>query len=758
METGKIVSFSAQGNEVQVQYERLAVTVRAVTPDILNVFVPCKDAVRNSKAVEGDRSVPVSVTAEQNGEKLLIGTKELTLCLGTDLYLAAKDGKGQELFHTYEGERTPLPRLSERSMKILAAEGHDVAKFSDLEYPVQLVMAMDEGDNFYGLGDKSGFLNKKYYEYENWNTDNPQAHTEDFHALYKSVPFLICAKRKGVYGLFFDNTYRSSFNLGKESADYFFYAAADGNLDLYITGGACMPDVVKGYTYLTGRTPLPQLWTLGYQQSRWGYESADDMREIAAAMRKNDIPCDAIHFDIDYMQQFKVFTWDEENYGKPGELIAELARDGFKTVTIIDPGTKEEEGYFMHDEGVEKGFFATDTDGKVYTNVVWPGKSNYPDFGRSEVRRWWGDHHRFLTDIGVAGVWNDMNEPASFEGELPADVVFHDEERTTDHAEMHNVYGHCMSRATFEGLRAHTDERPFIITRACYAGTQKYATVWTGDNQSLWAHLQMMIPQLCNLGMSGFAFAGTDIGGFGADTTPELLTRWIEAACFAPLFRNHAAKGSKPQEPWRFDEQTLSIYRDYVKLRYRFLPYLYDLFWQGESTGLPVMRPLVLHYEDDANVHNLNDEFLVGTSLLVAPVVEQGKRCRAVYLPEGTWYDLWTGEAREGRQYILKDAPLDVCPMFVKAGSLIPTFEPVSYVGEKPYRRLELLAAPGEASCVHFQDNGKDYGYREGRYNLYRFTRTADGRLETVMEHENYPRYDEISVVEIGNGAYAEKE
>jgi alpha-glucosidase len=260
----------------------------------------------------------------------------------------------------------------------------------------------------------------------------------------------------------------------------------------------------------------------------------------------------------------------------------------------------------------------------------------------------------------------------------------------------------------------------------------------------------MMVPQMCNLGMSGFAFAGTDVGGFGADTTPELLARWVEAASFSPLFRNHSAKGSKRQEPWLYGEQVVDIHRKYIKLRYQFLPYLYDLFYQGEKTGLPVMRPLVLHYENDPNTHNLNGEFLVGESLLVAPVLEQGATHKMVYLPEGNWYDYWTGEKQSGGQYILRDAPLDVCPIYVKEGSLIPMYEEMSYVGEKPYNTLYLLSTPGAAACEHFQDNGEDYAYREGVYNLYAFSKSEDGTLSADMLHESYPKYENIVLKEVG--------
>jgi alpha-glucosidase len=593
-------------------------------------------------------------------------------------------------------------------------------------------------------------LNKKNYEYENWNSDNPKAHNEHYRTLYKSIPFFMCKKSGAAYGIFFDNTFHSYLNLAKENPDYFYYGADDGNLDYYFCGGDTLVEIVEEYTYLTGRTPLPQRWTLGYQQSRWGYENAGDIREVAERYRSLGIPCDAIHFDIDYMDGFRVFTWDEEDYGKAGELSAELKKQGYKTVTIIDPGTKQDPDYFMYQEGSQKGYFVTDEQGEIYVNAVWPGDANFPDFGRKEVRRWWGDHHKFLLDIGVDGIWNDMNEPASFRGELPQDVVFHDEERTTTHAEMHNVYGHLMSRATYEGLRRHSEKRPFVITRACYAGTQKYATVWTGDNQSLWSHLQLMVPQLCSLGISGFSFAGTDIGGFGEDTTPELLARWIEAACFSPLFRNHSAKGTRRQEPWHFGDKVVDIHRKYIRLRYRFLPYLYDLFYQGEKTGLPVMRPLVLHYEDDPETHNLNGEFLVGESLLVAPVLEQGATKKMVYLPEGTWYDCWTGEKLSGKQYILRDAPLDLCPIYMKEGSMIPMYGYMDYVGQRPYDTLFLLTTPGASSYVHFQDNGEDYAYREGAYNLYAFSRDGDGNLTTEMLHENYPKYAQIVVQEVG--------
>ena len=739
---GKRIRYEREGSRVHFWFEEGEAYLEVLTEQIMNVFIPGETRDHRSKAIEGEKVKAVEVSVEESADCITVAAGRLEARVYDDFYVDFyRDGV--LLCADYRGERTFRPMLSEKSLEVLKAEGHDVTADTGKGYPVQTVKVMDGDEKFYGLGDKTGVLNKRDYEYENWNSDIPQAHTDAHRALYKSIPFLITLKKTGVYGIFFDNTYKSYVNLGKENEAYFYYGAEAGNLDYYFIAGDAMPEVVGGYTYLTGTTPLPQFWTLGYHQSRWGYDSAECIKGIGAKYRELQIPCDTLHFDIDYMDGYRVFTWNEAEYEKPGQVVEELQADGFKTVCIIDPGVKLDPGYAKYDEGIAGDYFAKTPEGEVYVNAVWPGDAVYPDFGKKEAREWWAHNQKFLTDMGVVGVWNDMNEPASFRGELPADVVFSDEDRKITHAQMHNMYGHLMSKATYEGLKEETGKRPFVITRACYAGTQKYSTVWTGDNQSLWAHLQMAVPQLCNLGLSGFSFAGTDVGGFGADCTPELLCRWVQVGAFSPLFRNHSSNGSIYQEPWQFGEETVRIYRKFVELRYALLPYLYDLFYEGEKTGLPVMRPLVLHYEKDPNTWNLNDEFLVGENLLVAPVLEQGKTKRMVYLPEGTWYDFESGKKYEGGQYYLADAPLDTCPIFAKEGSMIPTYEVMQYTGEKPYDKLKLLIFPGEGEYTHYQDNGTDFAYREGIYNLYHFTKHGSPKME--MLHQGYEKpYQQI--------------
>lgn len=747
---GKLLSVIEKENSIEVSYEKKKVYITILRNDIFRFFSDGDGIRRHSFAIEGDKRVDTDYLMFPREDGFLVTTKKYCIIIKDEGIIEVGDEDGNILMSTYTGPKKEVPRYGERAMALLAAEGHDVSKFnSRVEHPVNVSFALGKDDCVYGLGDKTGLLNKRGYEYENWNSDIPDAHTDGFKALYKSIPVVYIKKETGSYGLFFDNTYHAYFDIGKADGNVLSYSADGGNLDFYFIGGSSLKEVVGGYTYLTGTANLPELWTLGYHQCRWGYECADDIRGVGKKFRELMIPCESVQYDIDYMDGYRVFTWNEKDYEPLGKLFDDMKKEGFKPVIIIDPGTKVDDKYFMCKEGAEKGYFATDKNGKIYVNRVWPGDSNYPDFGRKEVREWWGNHHKELLDAGVGGIWNDMNEPASFEGPLPLDVCFHDEDRATNHGEIHNVYGHLMSKATYEGMKKINGKRPFVITRACYAGTQKYSAVWTGDNQSLWAHLQMLIPQLCNLGMSGVALAGTDIGGFGSDCTKELMIRWIEAASFSTFFRNHSATGVKRQEPWQFDDETVNIYRKYVELHYKFLPYIYNLMYKCESTGLPVMRPLVLEFEDDPNVLNMNDEFMVGESLLVAPILMGGSTHRSVYLPKGVWYDYWTGEKIVGGSYFVKEAPLDVMPIYVKAGAVIPMMKVVQHIDEHTMDSIELLYTPEGGTADVYKDAGTGFGYRDGEYNLYRFEVSPGGSITKRMLHEGYKDFKEIEAIRV---------
>nr|WP_225420367.1 glycoside hydrolase family 31 protein [Lapidilactobacillus bayanensis] len=716
----------------------------ALTPEIIHIQDDAAHAT-NSYAVEGNKQEVVPLTVAVQDGKVEITTPKLRIEIDQDGYLDIFNEHDQVVLADYRGQREKtVVQFSEEQQELLKAEGHVVVKQSTAS-KLEVVKVLNTNDHFYGLGDKTGFLDKRGYTYDNWNTDEPNQ-GEEVTKLYKSIPFLIGTNGITTYGLFFDNSFASHFDLGKESTKYFYYTVAGGGLDYYFMLGSNVADVVTNYTYLTGRTPLPQKWALGYHQSRYSYKTEQDVYQVTQKLRELQLPCDTVHLDIDYMDGYRVFTVDKNRFPDMKRLLADLKTNHFKVVTIIDPGVKKDDQYHIYCEGVKAQLFATNPDRSVYTNSVWPGVSVYPDFGQAKTRQWWACNQKFLTDLGVSGVWNDMNEPASFNGPIPDETVFFDENQPTTIQKMHNLYGHNMARATYAGFKKQTGNRPFVITRAAYAGTQKYSTVWTGDNRSSWAALQMMIPQLCNLGLSGFSFAGTDIGGFLGDTNPELLTRWIEAGIFSPLLRNHSCAGTRMQEPWQFGEPTLAIYRKYLQLRYQLIDYLYDLFAQGESDGLPIMRPLVTHYGTDPEVLNLNDEFLVGSDLLVAPVVAPGVTKRMVYLPEGSWYDYWTGYSYAGQAYYLVDAPLDQLPLFVKDGAIIPLRPVTEYIDVQAENMITFKLWGEQGTYHHYQDNGADFAYQNGEYNLYEIKMTANNDAIRLMHHGYQPVYRQINL------------
>ncbi|NLD26485.1 MAG: DUF5110 domain-containing protein [Acholeplasmataceae bacterium] len=685
---GKLLNYQRNGEGLILFFEKKKGYLRFIDEGIVNI---CDHPRLPSFAVKDLRlkEVEINITSKPN---LTIQTKTLKIIIGDDFRVD---------FYTPEGEEICL----------------DYPIITN-EKKIQIRKKMYQDQCFFGLGDKTGFLNKRGYEYEMWNSDDPNTHTEQYRSLYKSIPFLLSFHHKQSFGIFFDNTYRTYFDLGKQSDEYFEFGADEGHLNYYFLYGKDLSEVVKQYTYLSGRFPLPQIWTLGNHQSRWSYASEEEAREIVSKYKEHRIPLSVLHLDIDYMDAYKVFTISKARFPNFSEMISDFWKEGVRVVLILDPGVKVEAGYGVYEEGIKNSYFAFDKNKAVYQNKVWPGLSVFPAFTSSRVRRWWADKVQKLADMGISGIWDDMNEPASFEGPLPDDVVFPGDDGNYLHKEVHNVYGHLMAEATYEGLR-ESELRPFVITRACFSGTQKYATVWTGDNQSIWPHLQMSIPQLCNLGLSGIPFAGTDIGGFGGDTTKELLIRWVQAAVFVPLFRNHSAIGTRHQEPWAFDKETLSIYRKYVELRYRFIPYLYDLFYEHLFSGSPIMRPLVYHYQDDSETWNLQDEYMVGSSLLISPVVNQGVTKKLVYLPEGDWIDYRTKEEHFGKQYLIYDAPLEVLPIFVKKNSIIVLNEKE---GDFRSSTLRIEIYGEEAEYHHYVDDGASFAYQHGDYQEYIFS------------------------------------
>jgi len=595
----------------------------------------------------------------------------------------------------------------------------------------------------YGNGEKYCWINQLGTKTANYNSDvlfHHPVHHPQVEQMHTSIPFYIGLAPGRAYGVYFDNTFRTNFDFAKTDPGIISFKAAGGYLDYYFMCGGTSGEVLKAYSSLTGTHPLPRKNFLGYHQSRYSYENERELFSVADNLRKHDIPCDVLYLDIAYMDEYKAFTVNRKRFRNLKLLAQKLKRMGFSLVLILNPGVKTDIWFRLYAEGKAGGYFVTTPEGEIYEGKAWPGTVAYPDFLRSEVRQWWRTHHLELLKNKIDGIWTDMNEPSDFSrtgGTLPNDTVHRDDrgEKKT-HGEVHNIYGLLHSQASREAVeRYKPQERAFVLTRAAFAGSQRYSALWTGDNASIWEHMEISIPMILNLGLSGIPFTGADVGGYRGDCSGELLARWTQLGAFLPFFRNHSEIGTARQEPWQYSADILKIIRKYIKLRYRFITYFYNLFRESSLTGAPVARPLFYHYQDDPVTYNLNDQFLVGEGVMVCPVTRPGIEHRMVYLPEGLWYNYWTDEKHSGEQWIVCEAPLDTLPLFIKAGTILPqdqealfikTGRPktVDQLGDHKVTMHYYTGANGFYRLYH--DDGISYDYLGGEY----------GEAEFVLEDD----------------------
>jgi alpha-glucosidase len=605
-----------------------------------------------------------------------------------------------------------------------------------------------DDEHVYGFGEKTGRLDKRGwklggYAYAMWNSDT-YGYDGSTDPVYAAVPFYMVLRNGRSHGIFLDNTFRSVFDVGRESQRMLSFGAEGGELDYYFIYGPAPKRVLERYTELTGRMPLPPRWALGYHQCRYSYYPEARVRHLAESFRLRGIPADAIWLDIHYQDGYKPFTWDRERFPDPARLIGDLRRHGLRVVTIVDAHPKKERGYEPYDSGLAGGHLVKNPDGSVYEAPVWPsqaerdpGPSVFPDFSRPAARDWWGGLYRSLLDAGVAGIWNDMNEPAVFEtpsGTMPLDVRHDNEGEPTDHREIHNVYGLLMTRSTHEGLlKLRPDERPFVLTRATFAGGQRYAAVWPGDNVSTWTALQATVPMLTGLGLSGFAFVGSDIGGFAEVPSAELFTRWIQLGTFYPFMRTHTTFGTPDQEPWSYGSRHEELNRRAIELRYELLPHVYNVMREASDTGVPALRPLFLEHPEDPRTWSLDDQAFFGRDLLIAPVLTEGATQRDVYLPAGDWYDFWTGRRHAGGQTVRVPVTLASVPVFVRGGAFVFRQPVVQHTGEMPGRPLEVAVYPAPRSEARlYEDDGESLAYRRGEFVVRRFEQQRTATSCTV--------------------------
>lgn len=587
---------------------------------------------------------------------------------------------------------------------------------------VQRRTPLDE--RFYGLGQKTGPLARRGRTLVLRNTDAyndayggfaPQADP-----LYQSVPLLLGLRGGHAYGLLTDNTYRQSYDLAATAPETYRVTATGGEIDQYVIAGPRLLDVLRRYTALTGRPPLPPRWALGYQQSRWGYTEAR-LREVAGELRRRRIPADGLWLDIQHMRGFRSFTFDPKEFPEPERLTADLLRLGFKTVVIVDPALKVDPGWDVYDQALAGRHLLERAPGVPYVGQVWPGDAVFPDFSAARTRELWAGLVRRATDAGVRGLWLDMNEPADMSkvsgGTVPDALIADGDGRATTMAEVHNAYALLEAQASHAGLlRARPGQRPFLLSRAAYAGQQRYTALWTGDAPSRFDTLASTLPMLLGMGLSGFPLVGSDIGGYSGGATPELFARWMALGVLSPFCRGHVTQGANDQEPWAFGQEVEDISRALLQWRYRLLPYLYSLLARSTETGEPLLRPLVLDFQEDPATHALDDQAMLGPFLLAAPVLQPGARERGVYLPAGRWFEYHSGAVHEGPATIRVGVTLAALPLFVRAGAILPHQPLIQHDGEEPARELQLDLYPAAqpSQLTLHEDDGETLDYEHG--------------------------------------------
>ncbi|MFY8259878.1 glycoside hydrolase family 31 protein [Clostridium perfringens] len=720
-------NYEINHNNINIYFSNIKITLTIFENDIVKVFIgdKCEESI-STNGVVGDLGKGEFIVEEDSNFLVIKGKKVLTFVDKNTTEISFRDLEGNIINEDFQ------PSFKDEKGNVYISKVNDCLAY-------------------YGLGEKGGDLNKKGCYTENFNTDDPET-DDDSVTYYKTIPFYVALKEEATYGIFFDNSFRSYFDMGKEMGDRIFFGAIGGQIQYYFIPGENIKEVVKNYTALTGRMEMPPLWSLGYQQCRFSYFSQEEVRELVKTFEEKDIPLDVVYLDIDYMDGFRVMTFKTPNFDDAAGLISDLKEKGIRTITIIDPGVKVDEEYPVFKRGKEGNHFTKKLDGEIFIGAVWPGDSAFPDFSNNDCREWWkSELKKFISEHGMDGIWNDMNEPCVFNNDhktMLESCLHNSDNGVIEHKEFHNRYGFEMSRCSKEAQEElHPNEREFSMTRATYAGGQRYSSVWTGDNMSLWSQMRMSISMNANLGISGFSFVGNDVSGFGLDSSEELFIRWMEMGPFIPIFRNHSNMYTRRQEPWAFGPRAEKIAKKSIELRYELLPYIYDLYYISHKEGLPIFRPMIMEYEKDMNLLNIREQFMLGENMLVAPVLYEGERSKTIYLPKGSWFNYFTMEKLQGGKWYKLPCELDEILVFVKEGSIIPTYnKKFRNVKERP--KNILLKVFGEnAKGFHYNDDGHTMEYLEGKYT-YMDIKVVDGKEELKLINNGYSIEDiEIQII-----------
>lgn len=727
--------------EITVDGERLRVEV--LRSDIVRLYISRQQRFDEKPTFATTRDIYsiAPFTLRETAQALWISTEQIDVVIGkTPFAIDIYRRNGPPILESHR----LAPQLAQT--------------YGTLNDTFAVVRRCKPDDAIFGLGQKTGQLNRKGRAFSLWNTDvlglDEQGHAPKdpggtaFDPYYISIPFFCRLDRasSAMAGFFVDNTFRAQFDFSPP--DHYRIYFLGGHYLEYVLAGPSLAKILEGLSWLTGQMPRPPIWALGHHQCRWHPYTSASLLELAKQYRSRAIPCDALWLDIDHMHGYRVFTWDKARFPAPSETVSRLKEEGFQVVPIIDPGVKIEAGYHTYEHGCAGNHFCKTEGGATYTGQVWPGPSAFPDFLRAPTRQWWAQQiAEHIASTGVSGIWNDMNEPAT--GAIDPMPMRFDEGRQS-HLRHHNHYALLMALATADGCRqAIPERRPFVLSRAGCAGIQRYCANWLGDNFSRWDHLWMSMPMSMGLGLSGQPFVGADVGGFAGNCFPELLVRWYQCAAFGPFLRNHSATGTADQYPWSFGSTVENLCRRAIAMRYRLMPYLYAAFVEASTQGTPIQRPLVIDFQADSMAHDIDDAYLFGEHMLIAPIYAPGQRHRAVYLPEGRWHHWHTGEIFRGPQVIDTAAPIHYIPVFARGGSVIATWPeaPLSTAGYQPQIIDLHVFMPDDGSerrTLLYEDDGSSFAYQRGEFQRTQFVLERHGkrfRLHASVEGNGFAQW-----------------
>lgn len=700
-------------NTIKISNEKEDLTLVFLNKNTIRVF---KNKIDDSLLKLNKKEKKVLFDVRDNLDNISILFYDYVIKVSNTLLVSVY--KGEKLIVEDYSNAIKIKEVS-KDFSLSELEGHKKEEI-DVNFKTIINKKLNKDTSIYGLGDKaSSFLNKVGYEYIQYNTDDPSAHNENYKSLYKSINFILVNESKEYYGIFYPSTYKSIFNLGAYSSSFYYIASYSDNYDYYLFLADNPTSIISAYSSLVGRPLLPSLKMLGNQQSRWSYANREEVLEVAANYVKNNLPLDYIHLDIDYMENYKVYTVSDVKFKDFDKMIMDLKEMGIDLVTIIDPAVKVEDNYKIYEHLKDINGFAK-LNNKDYINKVWPGDSCYPNYFLKKVRNYLKEETKELLKLGITGIWTDMNEPASFNGPLPKDVMFkQDDNKIKYHDELHNLYGDYMARtisSSFDDLNL----RRYVITRACFATTNQYSICWNGDNQSLWHHLEASLPQIMSMNICAFPFDGVDIGGFGGECNKELLIRWIEANFLSPFLRNHSSLNTRAQEPYSFDTETTNIYRKYLRIRYDLIPYLYDSLVRSHIVGIPSIKPLFIDYPLDSKCFNISDQILVGDSLLLAPILKNKTTKRIVYLPKGKWINYFTSKIYKGNKEYIFDSKLDETLLFIKHNSILVEYENLNHLNKEEIDTLVIkIYGNSIKAYINYEDDGITNDFNKGIYNKY---------------------------------------